>query len=258
MKKSSVQMTILQIFKIHLVVSGLIAICAWLIVEKLLFPYPFAKISGGAHLLLIIILVDVICGPVLTLVLFNSKKSKNELVADFLLIALLQLSALSYGFYSAYVARPIAIVFENDRFVVVSDSEIDEFSQIEASNEYKKFKIFERVLVGIRSPVNSTEENQNISLSLAGLDPSLRPSWWQPYNLSQDEVMRNMKGFSAFMMRMPMDQERRVRMEINRYNKNENELYYLPIVGRDSLDDYVVLLDKDANILGYIAANGWL
>ena len=69
--------------------------------------------------------VDVVCGPLLTLVLFNPAKSRRELRLDLSLVAVIQLAALAYGLYSISLARPVIQAFETDRFAVVSAVEID-------------------------------------------------------------------------------------------------------------------------------------
>ena len=67
--------------------------------------------------------MDVVCGPLLTLVLASPRKSRRERWLDFSLIGLIQLAALAYGMHSVWVARPVALVFEVDRLVVVTANE---------------------------------------------------------------------------------------------------------------------------------------
>lgn len=71
---------------IHLGVSLIVAALAALLVFGIWYPYPYREISGDR---------------------------------DLMVVALLQLSALGYGLWTVFVARPVHMVFEYDRFRVV-------------------------------------------------------------------------------------------------------------------------------------------
>jgi hypothetical protein len=73
---------------------------------------------------LIVVTVDVILGPLITLAVFNRAKPWTELRRDLVIVALIQLSALGYGLWTVFVARPVHLVFEYDRFRVVHAVEV--------------------------------------------------------------------------------------------------------------------------------------
>jgi hypothetical protein len=100
---------------IHLGLSLLVAALAALLVFLVWYPYPYREISGGRDLFLLLVAVDVIMGPLLTLTIFNLKKPKGELRRDLAVIGLLQLAALGYGLCTMAVARPVHLVFEIPR-----------------------------------------------------------------------------------------------------------------------------------------------
>ena len=56
---------------LHLAGSVLVAALAAALVFLVWYPHPYGLLSGGLHLFLILVSVDVVCGPLLTLVLFN-------------------------------------------------------------------------------------------------------------------------------------------------------------------------------------------
>ena len=90
-------------------VAALLVLWVW-------YPYPYGLLSGGRHLFLLLMGVDVVCGPLLTLVLFNPTKPRRELLTDMALVVCIQLAALAYGLYTAQEARPLFLVHEVDRF----------------------------------------------------------------------------------------------------------------------------------------------
>ena len=104
---------------IHLVISLVIAALAAALVFYVWYPSPYGQLSGGRELFLILISVDVILGPLITLFIFNRAKPLRELRRDLAVVALIQLSALGYGMWTVFVARPVHLVFEVDRFRVV-------------------------------------------------------------------------------------------------------------------------------------------
>lgn len=109
---------------VHFFVSAVVATSAAILVFGLWFPFPYRELAGGRDLFLIVVTVDVICGPLLTAVLYNPLKSRRELVFDLTLVALIQLAALVYGLYQVAQSRPVYLVFEVDRFHAVTAADI--------------------------------------------------------------------------------------------------------------------------------------
>src|ERR1043165_7159180 len=64
---------------IHLGFSALVGLTTAAIVFGLWFPYPYRDVAGGQYLFMLLVSVDVVCGPLLTMVLFSPLKSRREL-----------------------------------------------------------------------------------------------------------------------------------------------------------------------------------
>lgn len=93
-------------------VSLLAALMLWL-----WYPPAYFKADGGWRVLRIIVLVDVVIGPLLTLIVFN--RAKPELRRDLAVIALIQLAAFIYGAATMYLYRPAFVtVAGNAAFTV--------------------------------------------------------------------------------------------------------------------------------------------
>jgi hypothetical protein len=110
---------------IHAGASLLVAAAAAMLVFGLWYPYPYREISGGRELFLLIVSVDVTLGPLITLAVFNRAKSWHLLRLDLAFVAMFQTVALAYGLWTVFVARPIHLVFEGDRFTVVHAIEVE-------------------------------------------------------------------------------------------------------------------------------------
>lgn len=157
----------------HLLISLFVAGAAALLVFKIWYPHPYEELTGGLALYKLVVIVDVICGPLLTLVLASPKKSTKERVVDFSLIGAIQLAALLYGLYSVSQARPVVAAFEQDRIMVVTAAEIDYEQLSNAPEGLRQLSWFGVKRVGLREPVNVEEANQSLSMSLQGIEPSM-------------------------------------------------------------------------------------
>lgn len=114
----------------HLVISFAIALLSLYLVFYVWYPAPLDKAAGVSGIILIMLSIDVMLGPLLTLVL--AKEGKKGLKFDLIVIAIVQLLALSYGLYSVDKGRPVAIAFDINRFELVLKNNIktDEHWQI--------------------------------------------------------------------------------------------------------------------------------
>src|SRR5690606_18525235 len=104
-------------FSIHLLISAVAALLAAGLVFFIWYPAPLHMAAGVTNIFLLLLIVDVILGPTLTLLIY--KPGKKSLVMDLTVIALLQLSALIYGLYTMADGRPAWLTFAKDRFEMV-------------------------------------------------------------------------------------------------------------------------------------------
>ena len=109
---------------LHLLISAAVAGLAAVLVFFVWYPGAFRHMAGGRDLFLLVTAVDVVIGPVLTFAVFNRAKGKRHLSRDLAVIALLQIAALVYGLHTVYIARPVAMVFEVERFRLVSANDV--------------------------------------------------------------------------------------------------------------------------------------
>jgi len=107
----------------HLIISVLIFGSFALWVYFIWFGQVFFDIGGAQEPLLMIACVDVVLGPIMTLIIFNP--GKKGLKMDLTLIALVQISALSYGAYTIHKGKPGMILFKDGDFQNITESAID-------------------------------------------------------------------------------------------------------------------------------------
>ena len=84
-----------QASALHLALSAAIAVLVVTLMLLVWYPQQYFTAMGGDTLILILIGVDVVVGPLITLIIFDPKK--KGLRFDLAVIAALQLAALAYG-----------------------------------------------------------------------------------------------------------------------------------------------------------------
>ena len=141
---------------LHLSISLIIAAILATIIFALWYPGDYKNLAGGGQLFWIIVSVDVVIGPLLTCVVFNVTKGRKELWCDLTVIALLQIGALGYGMYTLFDARPVALVFEVDRFRVVSSANVLVTELPQARQEYRSLPLTGPWLLGTRAAANNS------------------------------------------------------------------------------------------------------
>jgi hypothetical protein len=246
----------LRVSGIHLIVSVLIALLSAALVFGVWYPYPYREIMGGRELFFLIVMVDVVCGPLLTLVLYNPTKSRLELTCDLGIVGALQCLALLYGLYTVVLARPVYMVYEVDRFHIVSAIDIDSTELSKAKPPWNKLPFWGPLLIAAREPQNPTEKLESLQLSFKGKEPSARPDWWEDYSSSTATVLTRAKPISELRAKRPAE-VKLIDQAVADSAKLETDLKYLPMTSFKSTG-WVVFLDaKTAFPLAYAPIDGF-
>ena len=99
----------------HFLLSVVIGLISAYVVFGVWYPAPFRSILGVGGIYLLILMVDVVCGPLLTFLFSDPKKSRFELAVDLGVVGVIQILALAYGMHAVWIARPVVLAFEKDR-----------------------------------------------------------------------------------------------------------------------------------------------
>ena len=119
-KITTVLMTKLKAFIIHLTISLGIFLVFFSLTRFVWYPAFYFSASGAWDAVFTVAVVDVVLGPLLTLVLY--KRGKPGLKFDLSMIVLFQIAALVWGAWVLYTERPVLVVYDNDSFYCVSES----------------------------------------------------------------------------------------------------------------------------------------
>ncbi|MFQ3172079.1 MAG: hypothetical protein ACI9DG_002119 [Oleispira sp.] len=128
LKKPLTEYNRYQAFAIHMAISLVIFFILLVCITQYWYPGILFDTGNGWKAIGIIIGIDLILGPLLTLIVFNHNKS--SLKFDLWVIALVQTAALIYGTWTIHQTRPIALAFINSNFsTLYANSDIAESIQ---------------------------------------------------------------------------------------------------------------------------------
>jgi hypothetical protein len=233
---------------IHLLISALIAAAALAMMLLVWYPQPLFEAAGGSGLLFILIGVDVIIGPLITLIIF--KAGKPGLRFDLCTIAVLQLGALLYGIYVTFEARPVFIALVKDQFEVVSAVEIppEELAQARRP-EFRRLPLTGPVLV--YSELDERERQEAVLAVLSGgPDIQHRPKYYVPFAERTKQALAQAKPLDHARKTWPQAQQP-IEKFLAQSGRQAADVVYL--AGRAPYGWIIVLLDaKNGELLKFL------
>ncbi|MEQ1685348.1 MAG: TfpX/TfpZ family type IV pilin accessory protein [Burkholderiaceae bacterium] len=239
---------------VHLLISAAVAAAAAALVFGVWFPGIYRQVAGGRDLFILITSVDVVLGPLLTFAVFNLKKGWPHLRRDLAVIGAIQLAALVYGMVTVYGARPVAMVFEADRFRVISVAQVEMDELPQARPEYRQLPLTGPWLLGARVPRPGDEANDALFKGLRGIDRAQRPLFWQPYAESTADALARARPLAILLAKYPALASN-VKAELQALKVDEASAKFLPLIGRGG--DWVVILDSAGRLVHYVQAEGF-
>jgi hypothetical protein len=224
---------------IHASASAAIATAVAFVGLGLMYPGVYRQLAGGTELFFLICGVDVVMGPLLTAVVFSEGKRMRELRRDVSVIVILQVAALCYGLYVLAAARPVALVFEVDRFRVVSKADVLDRELPQAAEGLRALPWTGPRLLAARM-ASDAERLDAIETALTGYDIGQRPTFWQPYDLSRASAFARAHP-AEMILRQLGDRRAEVERELKSNGLDAQGARFLPLQSRQA--GWVVWLD---------------
>ena len=216
---------------IHLSLSLVIALLAALLVFGIWYPYPYREMSGGRELFLLVVSVDVVMGPLITLVIFNRAKPWHLLRVDLALVGLMQLAALCYGLWTVSVARPVHMVFEIDRFRVVHAIEVPPELLTKTPADVDALPLTGPTMLSLRSFRDNNESMEATMAAVQGASLGFRPDLWQSYAAGIPQVLAEARPVSTLKARF-VDRAAEIDRVLGAAGRKPQDVVYLPLVSR--------------------------
>ena len=240
---------------IHLGLSLVIAAGAAALVFGLWYPSPFREISGGRELFFIVVAVDVVLGPLITLAVFDRRKPNIELRRDIACVAVLQLAGLAYGLATVFEARPVVLALEGQRFRVLRAIDLDETELAKASPEWQHLPWHGFLVVAARPPAGVEEQLKAIDMAMSGIDLGMRPELWLPAALTGYAIAEAARPIEELARKYPA-RTRELQRHLQQTGVAPDRLRYLPLLARQT--DWLALVDAGSGrIAGYAPFDGF-
>ena len=197
------------------------------------YPYSCREMSGDRELFLIVVAVDVIRGPLVTLAVFNRAKPPRELKRDLAMVAMIQLAALGYSLWTVFAVRPVHRVLEYNRFRVVHAIDVPVELLNRTPPDLVALPLTGPTLLSLRAFRDANEQMEATLAALNGLSLSARPDLWQPYAAARGDICQAAKPISELKTRFTA-QSAVIDAAIAKTGRKPEILAYLPLVGRKS------------------------
>lgn len=164
---------------LHAVISVFIAALVALLVFGLWFPDGISDFTKGTKLFFLVLGVELCLGPLMSLVIYSTKKPKAELLRDYAIIAIIQVSALFYGVYTVAQSRPVYFVLVKDQINVVAAIDLDTKDLQEAAPPFNRLTWFGPKKVCADIPIDPQKKSDLLMSALGGKDIHLLPSYYR-------------------------------------------------------------------------------
>lgn len=239
----------LKFFLSHLSLSFLIAILVIGLVFFIWYPSPLATAVGVTHIFLMLLVIDVILGPLLGLLVY--KEGKKTLKFDLSVIILIQIAALCYGVYSIEQGRPAWLVYNVDRFELVRKNELVDTNIQQAQPQFQKPSWFKPQYVATEFAKDTQQRNDEMFAEvLGGISIAQRPERYVELTQAKNQIQQRALPLKELEQYNPKTE---VKKTLAKYPKANA---WLPL--KANAIDMVVLVNKEsASIIKIVDLRPW-
>jgi hypothetical protein len=240
---------------IHLLLSSAVAAVVLALVFLAWYPAPLHTLVGVGAILLIMVGVDVVLGPLFTLLVFDRRK--RNLRWDLATIAALQVVALLYGLYTVHQGRPAFVVLVKDRFEVVAPAELAPAERAAArSNPHAVADPLRPRWVAARMPESDQERSAILFDALSqGRDVQHHPRLYVAYDTQVGTALERSLPIARLRDLNPL-RKAEVDRVVAGTGRTEDALRFLPLRG-PSTDGAVLIGHPDGRVLAVTTLTPW-
>lgn len=184
-----------KFFITHLAISIFIALIVVGIVFFIWYPFPLAKAVGVSHIFLMMLVIDVIIGPLLGLLVY--KEGKKSLKIDLSIIILIQFFAFGYGFYTIEQGRPVWNVFYVNSFELIRKNEIFLNTQQDQLTEYQQYFWVKPQFVGVELAKDKNIRSEDMFAEvLGGISIAQKPERYVPLDKVKNQIQQHAQNLN--------------------------------------------------------------
>ena len=230
-----------QAFGGHLSFSLLLGLAVFALVRWVWYPDALFELGGAGKLMALVVGIDVVLGPLLTLIVFNPRK--RSLIWDLAVILALQIGALGYGVWVMAQSRPVFLVAVVDRYELVAANEIHPDDLAKASRpEWRSLSWTGPIVVGAQASENPEERMaQAMDAMQGGPDLPQLPKYFVPIEGLVGPLASRARALGEFDLVAP-GKVAELRAWLTRQGLKEDGVAVLPLKARLGMG--AVLIDR--------------
>ncbi len=224
---------------LHVLVSVLIVGPLVGVVFVLWYPSPYFRISGVEQVLKILVGVQIVLGPLLTVYLY--KPGKKGLWFDMCFVAVVQFVALVYCTAVIYEQRPLFVVFSGDRFAVLPEADlVTDGAPIAACPASARPPCLAVAVM----PRDAEQRSDLLMKSLEeGIELEQQPQYWQPLAEARAEVLDEAKSLELLASASQQADDGVARV-LARTGRSAASMRWVPVVNK-RLDAFALVIDAE-------------
>lgn len=230
----------LYAFSIHIILSALIFCSVSYMLVVLWYPDIFFTIDGGLKGLKLIALVDIVVGPLLTLILY--RKGKKGLKLDMAFICVLQLIFLLYGIWVLYSHRPAALVFYRDTFYSMGVEKFEHQQNGLEKIRYTAGGIPGYVAVHLPDDWDKVRELRRMATA-KGEALFAQAEYYAPLAAQRQRIIASGRDLAEYLLHNP-DANKEMNQWLGNHGGRMDDFVYIPVVSR--FKNTILALDSES------------
>jgi hypothetical protein len=187
---------------VHFLATLVLAVSAAALIFFIWYPHPFATMIGGTELFMLVVGCDLALGPLISLVIYDSRKSRRALIFDYSIVGAIQIAAMVYGVYTLAATRPVYVAFSFDRLEIVSAGDIRD-AELAAARvpDYGSLPLTGPRLISIKVPAE--EQQDAMFQSVEGNEEHMRPRFYAPYETQLEQIRARARTLDELVVKHP-------------------------------------------------------
>lgn len=228
---------------VHAIISLAISIVCAVVIFLVWFPDPFYTMLGGLKLFMFVLFSNAIVGPLISLVIYSSKKNSKTLIKDYLFFGIIQILALAYGMYTIAMSRPVYVAFAVDGFEVILASDLKDEDLAKARDRKWRVRGWSGPsYVWARMPEDAQKKTELIFDAMNGKDIQFQPKFYDDISKAKSEMIAKTKSIDELINEYPERAEDIVNI-LKSIKIPINGLVWLPV--RSANNYWAVLMNQN-------------
>jgi hypothetical protein len=235
---------------IHFLICATVGLALWFLLRTIWYPSPLFRAVGGETIFLMLLGIDIVLGPLLTLVVWKDNDPRTR--RDLIVVACLQVAAVVYGLNTLWEGRPVYIVALGRHYELLQASDIHDKDLEEAGQHLPRFG---PKWVGVKDATDLKEKEKIAFAGLADRDYGHFPKYHAPIESMAEEIVKKGKKISE-LKRFNPDGASQIDSWLKERGQSDESVIYQGL--RTRAQEMAVVMDaKTAKVIGVAPFKPW-